>query len=207
MKWNELEPDNKRPPIEQLTPLISFVDAVRVLVQEDSPQPFVFFSEPARGRVMEHAHSDNVELGGLLVGAVYGRKPDNGAIAIRIHEAVPSENFESTSVSLNMSPDVWQKAACYRDQGLCVVGWYHTHPNLGAFFSGTDRSTQRGFFREPYSLGLVVDPIRGEEAWFIGPTSEPLSAARIARMGAHSSSRQDPKATGLTYITRYCKNV
>ncbi|SIT45331.1 conserved hypothetical protein [Paraburkholderia ribeironis] len=197
MKWNELEPDSKRLPIENLTPRLGFVDAVRVLTLEDSPQPFVFFSQAARERVMEHAHSSNVELGGLLVGAVYGRKPGNGAIAIHIHEAVPSEDFESTSVSLNMSPDVWQKAACYRDQGLCVVGWYHTHPNLGAYFSGTDRSTQRGFFREPYSLGLVVDPIRGEEAWFIGPASEPLSAAHLARMGAHSSSRQDPKATGL----------
>ncbi len=41
-----------------------------------------------------------------------------------------------------------------------VVGWYHSHPNLGAFFSGTDRATQRAFFNRPYSVGLVVDPVR-----------------------------------------------
>jgi proteasome lid subunit RPN8/RPN11 len=198
MRWNELEPDNKRLPIEKLTPRLSFIDAVRVLALEASFQPFIFFNQAARERVMKHAHSKDVELGGLLVGAVFGRRPDNSPIAIDIREAVPSEKFESTSVSLSMSSDVWQKAACYRDQGLCVVGWYHTHPNLGAFFSGTDRSTQRGFFREPYSLGLVVDPIRGEEAWFIGPASEPLSGDRRARMDAHTlalqASNWDPAA-------------
>ena len=57
-----------------------------------------------------------------------------------------------------------------------VVGWYHSHPNRGAFFSGTDRRTQRALFTQSYSIGLVIDPVRGEEAWFWGPDSIPLSA-------------------------------
>jgi hypothetical protein len=56
-----------------------------------------------------------------------------------------------------------------------VVGWYHSHPNLGAFFSGTDRKTQRSFFSQRYSLGLVADPVRSEEAWFVGPDATALS--------------------------------
>lgn len=180
MRWNELEPDNKRLLVEDLTPRLGFIDAVRVLTLDTSLPPLVFLAPATRERVIQHARSEDVELGGLLVGAVFGRRPDDSPIAIDICEAVPSENFESTSVSLSMGSDVWQKAASYRDRGLCVVGWYHTHPNLGAFFSGTDRSTQRGFFREPYSLGLVVDPIREEEAWFIGPTSTPLSRSHVA---------------------------
>lgn len=183
MKWNELEPDNTRFPVENLTPRLGFIDAIRVLTRDASLPPLVFLTHAARERVIQHARSKDVELGGLLVGAVFGRRADNSPVAVDIREAVPSDNFESTSVSLSMGSDVWQKAAYYRDHGLCVVGWYHTHPNLGAFFSSTDRSTQRGFFREPYSLGLVIDPIRGEEAWFIGPTSDPLSSSYVVSSG------------------------
>ena len=57
-----------------------------------------------------------------------------------------------------------------------VTGWYHSHPNLGVFFSGVDRATQRAFFNQPYALGLVIDPIRNEEMVFYGGTSEQLPA-------------------------------
>ena len=60
-----------------------------------------------------------------------------------------------------------------------VVGWYHSHPDLGVSFSGTDRATQRVFFNRTYSVGLVVDPVRGEEAWFIGPDSVPLKTGSV----------------------------
>jgi proteasome lid subunit RPN8/RPN11 len=63
--------------------------------------------------------------------------------------------------------------------GEVVVGWFHSHPDLGAFFSGTDRRTQAGFFHHPFSLGWVVDPVRGEQAWFCGPHSVELQAADV----------------------------
>jgi len=43
---------------------------------------------------------------------------------------------------------------------------------LGAFFSGTDRSTQRAFFSHPYSVGWVIDPQRNDEKVFVGGDSE-----------------------------------
>jgi proteasome lid subunit RPN8/RPN11 len=64
-----------------------------------------------------------------------------------------------------------------------VVGWYHSHPNLGVFFSGTDRKTQRDFFNQSHSLGLVVDPIRLQEKWFIGPDSIELRPPQIIEAG------------------------
>lgn len=41
-----------------------------------------------------------------------------------------------------------------------VVGWYHSHPALGVFLSGTDIRTQRiqQQFQDPY-LAIVIDPI------------------------------------------------
>lgn len=60
------------------------------------------------------------------------------------------------------------------------IGWLHTHPNYGAFFSSVDRKNQSSW-REPFQLGLVVDPIRHEAAMFRGPRSEEMSRMADAR--------------------------
>jgi proteasome lid subunit RPN8/RPN11 len=183
MKWNELPPDITRLSIEKLTPQLGFVDAIRVLTQPQASPPVVIFRSDIARRISVHAKSQGVELGGLLVGHIFSDVASDGTAAIEICEAVPSQQFDSTAVSLSMGPQVWQEAAEFRKNDLHVVGWYHTHPNLGAFFSSTDRTTQRGFFRESYSLGFVYDPVRHEEAWFIGPDSDPLPAHHIVRTG------------------------
>jgi proteasome lid subunit RPN8/RPN11 len=74
-----------------------------------------------------------------------------------------------------MGTEVWDRARDEVSDGIQVVGWYHSHPNIGAFFSGTDRKTQRAFFNHPYSVGLVIDPVRDDSAWFVGENSEELS--------------------------------
>ncbi len=178
MRWNDLPPDAKPLSILDLAPRLGFVDAVRLLKERERTMPVVMLQSDVADRIWQHAKSDNVELGGLMVGRVFAGEAGE-VRAVEIIQAVPSEHFHSTSVSLNMSSRVWQEAAAYRGANLNVVGWYHTHPNLGAFFSTTDRATQRSFFREPYSLGLVVDPIRNEEAWFVGAESQPLVPQRV----------------------------
>merc|ERR1719498_730853 len=42
-----------------------------------------------------------------------------------------------------------------------VVGWYHSHPGFGYWFSGTDMNTQQSFEQlNPRAVGVVVDPIQ-----------------------------------------------
>jgi len=42
-----------------------------------------------------------------------------------------------------------------------VVGWYHSHPGFGCWFSGTDVNTQQSFERLNFrAVGVVVDPIQ-----------------------------------------------
>ena len=53
------------------------------------------------------------------------------------------------------------------DNNNFVLGWYHSHPNLGAFFSSTDKYTQKNFFPNNYNLVLVVDPYNEEHKIFI----------------------------------------
>jgi len=110
--------------------------------------------------------------------------PDTWGPLVSIDRFVPSETFRSSGVSLAMGTEIWDRARSVtaHDDGM-VVGWYHSHPNLGAFFSSTDRATQRAFFNQPYSVGLVVDPIRGEKAWFIGADSASLRGESVLRTG------------------------
>ena len=69
-----------------------------------------------------------------------------------------------------------------------IVGWYHSHPGLGAFFSATDRRTQAAFFPHPYSVGWVIDPELDDEAFFVGQESgAPGGLHRLAVPGTCDS--------------------
>jgi proteasome lid subunit RPN8/RPN11 len=139
--------------------------------------PALFVSNAVRAAVLEHLQTATVELGGLLIGSV-GRlnpaTPHETFEAIVVSHSVAAEFSEGTSVSLRMPAHVWSaanqiiEAEQTTQTPLRVVGWYHSHPNLGAFFSQTDRQTQAHFFNHAYSLGWVIDPTDGDEAWFIG---------------------------------------
>jgi len=42
-----------------------------------------------------------------------------------------------------------------------VVGWYHSHPGFGCWFSATDMNTQQSFEQlNPRAVGVVIDPIQ-----------------------------------------------
>jgi len=100
---------------------------------------------------------------------------------IAVADFARSVEYDSTGVSLRMGTDVWESARMKAGADDSVIGWYHSHPNLGAFFSGTDRRTQRAFFNHPHCVGLVIDPVRNEEKWFIGANSEELAAHQVLR--------------------------
>jgi hypothetical protein len=90
----------------------------------------------------------------------------------------------ATSTSLRLHTGVWDAARAALQPGEVVVGWFHSHPGIGAFFSGTDRRTQAGFFHHPFSLGWVIDPQRREQAWFVGRASRALAPDAVVRLVA-----------------------
>lgn len=120
-------------------------------------------------------------MGGLLIGSVHDLPGFNSRFVIAVTDHVRSVEYRSTSVSLTMDTDVWDRARARAGIVRSVVGWYHSHPDLGVFFSGTDRRTQRAFFNNPHSLGLVIDPIRREEKWFIGAGSDDVDPRQVVR--------------------------
>ncbi|MEZ8096729.1 Mov34/MPN/PAD-1 family protein [Photobacterium swingsii] len=174
MKWVDKEPDIKATPLSRGLDGVSALAAIEVLCSSIH-RPYVFMPDKVKQSVMSHILKNNTESGGLLLGEVISTDSlKNGIVGIKVTEAIPSNDFDATSVSLSMGPEVWSSARLHSSESNFVIGWYHSHPNLGAFFSGTDRKTQAEFFNQEYHVGLVIDPIRNEECWFLGKDSKPI---------------------------------
>lgn len=171
MRWNNVKPDIASRHINEVTMGWSAIDIAKLVVCT-TDLPLIIFPEHVRLKIMAHLTGKKVELGGLLLGSVVSFDDlTEGLAFIVISDSIESKDFDSTSVSLSMSPSVWQSASEISDTKNFVVGWYHSHPNLGAFFSGVDRKTQKDFFNSNYNLGLVIDPARNEEKWFMSSES------------------------------------
>ena len=183
--WQELAGGIGPQPIDVLYRQRSLTDVI-VLVAQMSRQPRVLITHAAREAVVQHLCTSHDELGGLLIGeAFYCTDHEGGEhiVVIRVTHAVPGDEYASSAVSLALGAGVWTKARALLAPGKLVVGWYHSHPHMGAFFSATDRRTQQAFFSHAYSLGWVIDPFETNdgrnERWFLGADSIDVPAASI----------------------------
>lgn len=123
--------------------------------------------------VMGHAQTGaqggrRFEVGGVLLGQAY-LSADGQAYHVDVVQALADDLGVRGVASFEFTYESWaalvmQAETRYPD--LRIIGWYHSHPDYGAFFSGTDRKTQRTYFVTPWRVGLVVDPIRQEAKFF-----------------------------------------
>jgi proteasome lid subunit RPN8/RPN11 len=178
--WKEQPPDFYRRPVADLVPNLPFVTACVVMLPNGGP-PLVVAPLRVMDQIWDHLSEKWVEMGGLIIGRVYDVTNSDSGFIVSIEDHVRCEEFEGTGASLRMDTGVWEAARAKSGVDRSVIGWYHSHPGLGAFFSGTDRRTQSNFFNQPHCLGVVVDPFRHEEKWFIGDRSEELEPFQILR--------------------------
>ncbi|HQR52951.1 MAG TPA: Mov34/MPN/PAD-1 family protein [Burkholderiales bacterium] len=183
IQWCEQTTELPRAPLVHLTRRLAAADVESITAQCDRGRVVVVDAQ-AHADVAQHLATSRDEQGGLLIGQVFTRDADAiAAVFIRIGVAAP--DFASSGVSLRMESGVWTRAQEALREGELVVGWYHSHPGLGAFFSATDRRTQRAFFAHSYSVGWVRDPLRREECWFVGGESEPVPDERVFILPPH----------------------
>lgn len=175
MNWEDVPSDILRRDFELLNNKLSFGELIDIISNED---PKVYILKNVSLRINTHLKSLDKELGGILIGSFYVDY-NNKVKVIIIKDCIESRKFSSTSVSLEMTSDIWNDVNKITTPTDVVIGWYHSHPNLGAFFSSTDRYTQKHFFNNDYSVGLVIDPIREEEKLFLSADSKELSLYRV----------------------------
>ncbi|MFM6451852.1 MAG: Mov34/MPN/PAD-1 family protein [Planktothrix sp.] len=140
-----------------------------------TPQyPKVYILEDALKNLIEHLQSNlRVEQGGILFGNAY-TDPTFG-IYVEVTAAVPAPATIGTGASLEFTPDSWvgiMNHAKATHPEANIIGWYHSHPDIGVFMSGTDMRTQRSFFPHPWCLSIVYDPVQNKIGYFLGEKAQ-----------------------------------
>ncbi len=121
----------------------------------------------------------SVEQGGILFGQAYN--DSEHGIYVEITAAVPAPATIGTGAHLEFTSDSWQGIMDYAKSThpeANIVGWYHSHPNIGVFMSGTDMRTQRAFFYHPWCVSIVYDPVRKQIGCFLGEEAKRVQAVK-----------------------------
>ena len=109
-----------------------------------------------------------MEIGGFIAGyVVYVR--ELGEYHVIIEEQIPVESI-STAVTVEfLSRGAEKVANTIQDimrRGSYLVGWYHSHPGYSCRPSRLDIKSHNTYFREPYHVGLIIDPVNREACVF-----------------------------------------
>jgi proteasome lid subunit RPN8/RPN11 len=132
-----------------------------------SGTPLVLISQVALQQVETHGRSNlETELGGALLGYVYR---SGNETFVEIVAALPAASHDHGPVHFTFTADAWSQLHREREHHypeLTIVGWFHTHPDLGVFFSADDVVVHSAAFVLPWHVALVVDPVRGEGCFF-----------------------------------------
>jgi proteasome lid subunit RPN8/RPN11 len=109
-------------------------------------------------KFIEHAKLS--EVMGVLIGRLEGEGEIKDVI---IEDVVPVSHGGTIEVKFSveqlgafgeLDTKIWEQ---YGDLGWFSVGWYHSHPGLGIFFSETDKYNQIFWQKNPSGVGIVFD--------------------------------------------------
>jgi proteasome lid subunit RPN8/RPN11 len=135
-----------------------------------APVSLVRIVPTALTAVQEHLNHDRMtEHIGLLFGQVELASDRSPVVTILIAHPLDAASASSTHVVMQRDqwPSVWRRMPSRRfDQQL--VGWYHSHPGHSVFLSATDLQTQAQWFRQPWHVALVFDPVSLDLGAFCG---------------------------------------
>ena len=115
-----------------------------------------------------------LEMGGLLIGHIDQRGSINvvtGFFPEQLKETPGYCRFSGSWVAVAASACEYANSFSSSEEvpELRIVGWIHTHPDLGLFLSSTDVSTYsslRGMVPDSKFVAVVIDPLRDQDGVF-----------------------------------------
>ncbi len=165
--------------------------------REGAVPPLYIVEDVARAidaHVRDRARAGEEALG-LLVG---DWALDGGGAAYTVALDAPTGELAGTRVSVRFRPEGLDQVAGALDTldyDHLVVGWYHSHLDLGCFMSDVDVRTQRVGFPHAHQVAVVVDAFRGEVAAFANLPGRP-GAARTRLVPTRGEWRGPDRRTG-----------
>ncbi len=123
----------------------------------------VLFTSEALTQIADHTTSKlTVEVGGVMLGHVRHRVD---GLTVEILANIPAETNDQGPAHFTFTAESWSSIHRVKDdryKELQIVGWYHSHPDLGAFYSQDDVTVHSAAFVLPWHVSLVADPVRRE---------------------------------------------
>ena len=133
----------------------------------------ILFRKKAFDSAKAHAGSElKNEVAGILLGK-YFSDPNGDLITlvsgiVRAPEAI--ENAATIEIPVESLVMIWK---AIEDDPIYSnsdewgwVGYYHTHPDYGVFYSHTDTENFKKIFTAKFHVGMVIDPVRNEFGFF-----------------------------------------
>jgi proteasome lid subunit RPN8/RPN11 len=119
------------------------------------------------------------ETGGFLLGHVWF-DPRKRSWHVEIDEAMPVQPLSQDPAHFTFTWRDVDRVRTHRETAQkALVGWYHTHPDLGIFLSETDlERTHRVLFAEPFQVALVYDPVRHRAGYFFWEGPQIIDASQ-----------------------------
>jgi proteasome lid subunit RPN8/RPN11 len=114
------------------------------------------------------------EVGGVMIGYREEERGPSGAVDIyrvRASDLIHFRAADSSGSRLHLTSDSWahvnreESAAGFETQNKVRLGWYHTHPTQGIFFSKYDYDFH-SVFPNAFQFAIVIDPRNMEAGLF-----------------------------------------
>ena len=139
-------------------------------MRQQQPPLTIFLTQNAFVRMCAHAGSDlDNEVGGWMAGK-YCRDSLDGTPFIVVDTILPAVYTEHGAAHLTFTGDTQVALHNHLDEYFpekVFLGWYHTHPRMGVFFSQWDTWLHQNFFPEPWQVALVIEPHQSIGGFFI----------------------------------------
>jgi proteasome lid subunit RPN8/RPN11 len=190
--------DSKDTYVPLLRPLQDFLKNITLHGEKPEFGPLIFVEDSAHERMWHSATSDlSREHGGILMGEAF--EDLSGRFYVAIRAAVPALESKGSPTHLQFSAESWKPIwdQLHSEPSLKIVGWYHTHPRLGVFLSGTDLRTQRLYFSAPWQIAVVIDPASRQIGYFWGATGKKTTSIRRFSSKTASLDPQPQEQRGL----------
>jgi proteasome lid subunit RPN8/RPN11 len=129
-----------------------------------SNTPTVSIRQTALLAIHTHLDGDHTrERGGFIAGR--SSRSNGSKTRVVIDDYLPALRATGTPTRLEIPPEDFFSAQERVDgDQLNMLGWVHSHPNLGVFLSSYDQFLWSSFFGRPYQLAIVIDPVKADGA-------------------------------------------
>jgi proteasome lid subunit RPN8/RPN11 len=129
----------------------------------------VFLKPSALTVITKHGKSSvDKEVMGILLGHVFDC-PVSKKRYDKVEAAIPSKLAKGTGTRVEFDHDAWAEVLAQKEilyPSMRIIGWYHTHPNLGAFYSSADEFCHKFAFPMAWQIGFTYDPTNNSGAFF-----------------------------------------